>query len=174
MNRVILLTWVSWSWKTTIQERLLWEWFIRPINFSTREPRSDNELDEYVFITREQFLFKLNKWDFVEYTQYNWNFYWISKNWFNGDSPIIAIVDPLGREAIKEYLSRNGIIPECYFISIDKDTQKERLTLRWDSKDDISRREKDFNWFSPSVNCRILDWNKSVDELIWFILTNNE
>lgn len=171
MSRVVLLTWVSWSWKTTIQERLLWEWFIRPVNFSTREPRSDEELDEYVFITREQFLFKLNKWDFVEFTQYNWNFYWISKTWFDWEDSIVAIVDPLGREAIKEFLSRIGIVPECYYLNIDSDTQKKRLELRWDSIENISKRSNDFNWFSPSVNCRVLDWNKSIDENVWFILT---
>jgi guanylate kinase len=61
---------VSASGKTTLQEELLKRDWNRPYNFTTRKPRSEEELDEYVFITKEQFFEKMEKGDFLENTNY--------------------------------------------------------------------------------------------------------
>lgn len=49
------------------------------LNFTTREPRNEKELDDYVFLSKEQFLYKMEKGDFAEYTFYNGNWYGVSK-----------------------------------------------------------------------------------------------
>jgi guanylate kinase len=55
-------------------EKLLEEYphsFGRPIQYTTRKPRNDKELDIYVFLTRTQFMDKLDNGDFAEFTEYN-------------------------------------------------------------------------------------------------------
>lgn len=166
MNELLLITWVSASWKTTLQEELLRRWWSRPYNFTTREPRSDAELDEYVFLSKEQFLFKLKKWDFLEFTTYWWNFYWVSRAllW----NKISIIVDPIWRGQIIEKVYREKLPYKIktVFLEIDKKTQRERLNKRWDIEEEIKKRALDFNFFYPTPNCLILDWNLNTNELI--------
>lgn len=47
------------------------ELFKRPIQYTTRLPRDDSELDTYVFLTKPQFYTKLENGDFIEFTEYN-------------------------------------------------------------------------------------------------------
>ena len=133
-RRIIILTWVSASWKTSIQNELLNRWWKRPINFSTRKPRSDNaydvdwdldfnsdELNEYVFIDRNTFSIKMINWDFVEITQYWGNFYGVSETFLQDGSPlkkenICIILDPIGRSQLMERLIREGVPFETYYI----------------------------------------------------------
>ena len=66
---IILITGVSASWKSTLQQRLVDSWeYKKPINFTTRQPRSEAEKDDYVFIDKNIFLKKLANWDFFEHT----------------------------------------------------------------------------------------------------------
>lgn len=51
IKTVMILTWVSGSWKTTLQDKLIKEfWFTRPINYTTRLPRDKKSLDEILDI----------------------------------------------------------------------------------------------------------------------------
>ena len=47
------------------------DYFSRPIQYTTRQPRDDKELDIYVFLTQDQFFIKLANGDFAEFTEYN-------------------------------------------------------------------------------------------------------
>jgi len=47
----------------------------RPINFTTRKPRSEREKDEYVFIDEKTFMTKFANGDFLEHTNFNGNYY---------------------------------------------------------------------------------------------------
>ena len=40
-RRIVIITWVSCSGKTTLQNELLARWWNRPINFTTRKPRTE-------------------------------------------------------------------------------------------------------------------------------------
>lgn len=165
MKRLVLITGVSASWKTTLWEELLRRWWNTVINFTTRPPRNKDEVDDYVFLTKEQFLFKISKWDFLEHVIYNWNFYWISRcipKWNT-----FAIVEPEGRRQILECYN-DGIIDwklDTYFLDITPELQKERLTKRWDASEDIKKREKDFIGFQPTDNCEILNWEEDANIL---------
>ena len=158
-RRVVIITWVSWSWKTTLQNELLNKGWKRPINFTTRKPRSEKELDEYIFLDENQFLKKLKNWDFLEFTQYNWNFYWVSA--YLPEWDIAIVLDPVWRSMVSEYFSRKWIEYELYYLDINSDIQRERLEKRWDSVEDIKKRANDLKWFSPTNHCTILDWRTS-------------
>jgi len=168
-RRIVILTGVSGSWKTTLQEELLktgkWE---RPLNCTTRESRWDYELDEYLFLTKEQFFFKLEKWDFLEHTNYWWNWYWVCAS-LRVNTNIIIILDPIGREMASEFFIRNGIKFETYFLQINPDEQENRLIKRGDSKVEIVKRRNDFKWFSPTPQCKILSGNNTTECLLRLI-----
>lgn len=177
MNRIILITGVSASWKTTTQDELLKIWWKRPINFTTRQPRWDNELDEYVFLKRNQFLTKLWNGDFLENTNYWWNFYWVSKTveemykkWEN----VCIILDPIGRSQVMEYLSRKWIPYDTYYLRITPKLQEERLYDRWDDDEEVYKRKRDFEWFHPTPKCKIIDWALPVERVIELILNDGE
>lgn len=186
MRRVMIITWVSASWKTTLQEKLLERWWKRPINFTTRKPRNDFEYNEYVFLTREQFLEKLNNGDFLEFTNYWWNFYWVSnmfKTWKvegieirnNLGNDLCIILDPVWRAQVMEKLSRENIEIIDVYINISPELQRERLENRWDWEDEVIKRSNDFKWFHPTDKSIILDGSIDVDLLVWeleFIINN--
>lgn len=162
----MIITWVSWSWKTTLQQELLKRWWRRPINFTTRKPRNEEELDEYVFLNKEHFFYKLNKWDFLEFTNYNGNFYWVSNQ--NLDWNICVILDPVWREQVLEKLNRMNYNWNIILIhlNISEAEQKRRLKKRWDTEESIKIRANDFKWFSPHIKAIVLDWNLNIDDLV--------
>ena len=121
MKTLVILTWPSWSGKTTLQQELLNRWWSRPLNFTTRKPRTkerienlsssppwedflSEELDEYIFLTEWQYMKKLINWDFLEHTNWYGNWYWMSK--FLPEWDVIAILDPVGRAQVMEKAAR--------------------------------------------------------------------
>lgn len=186
MSRIKLITGVSASGKTTLQELLLQKWLNRPINFTTRPPRREEteiqlnsndyiwvdftaqELDEYVFLNREQFLKKLKNWDLLEWTNFNTYFYWVSNILPEGD--VCIVVDPIWRSQIIQYCKQRNIEYETYYLEISPELQTERLNNRGDSEKSILARQKDFDWFSPTRNCTILDWAEDPEILADIIL----
>lgn len=155
----IILTWVSWSWKTTIMEELLKDYphsFGRPIQYTTRKPRSDSELDSYVFLTKPQFFTKLENWDFIEFTEYNWNFYAISSI-IDTTRSNIFIVEPVGRASLKKYFHTHNIPYKGYYLEITEEETKNRMINRWDSVQVIEERLKDFKYFCQEIDDKVLD-----------------
>lgn len=166
-RRIVILTWVSASWKTTLQNELLNRWWVRPINFSTRKARTEDayeidedwdyysdELLEYVFLDKKTFARKLINGDFIESTQYWWNLYWVSKHSFlEWDKDLIVILDPVWRAQVMEALTRMWVPFETYFIHIDENTQLDRLSNRWDAEEEIIKRKRDFDWFHLTNKC---------------------
>lgn len=170
-NNIVLLTGDSASWKTTLLEVLYERGWKRVINFTTRKPRSDEELDDYVFITKDQFETKLKNGDFLENVEYNWNYYAISK--FIPEWDIAIIVEPNWRKQIMEAHKEWKLAWKLttYFLSVDKELQRERLTRRWDDPVDIEKRMKDN--FKPTETCIILNWAEDTKLLATLIENNN-
>lgn len=158
MNKLVIITWVSWSWKTTLQDEMLNRGWKRPINFTTREPRWEHELDEYVFLTEEQFFFKMKEWDFLEHTNYNWTWYWVGKHLPEWN--VCIVLDPVWRSQVLEKVAREWLKyeVETIYIDISEDIQELRLKNRWDLEDQIERRKSDFKWFAPTSKCKVVDW----------------
>lgn len=170
-KNIVILTWVSASWKTTLQEELQKRGWKHPINFTTRKPRNDAELDNYVFITKEQFTKKLVKWDFLEYTIFNDNFYWVS-NTLTQNNKYIIILDPIWRAQVMEKLARKWQKPITFYLWIDESIQYDRLNKRWTTIEEINERMKDNLWFHPTPDCIHLDWNWSIKTLADIIEQN--
>lgn len=164
MKKQIILTGVSWSWKTTVMEKIFQQfkettW--KPIQFTTRKPRSDSELDQYVFLTREQFYTKLDNWDFMEWTEYNWNLYAVSR-YFDTSVSNVFIVEPAWKAQLIKHFLTEGIPYASFYIHISADVAKERMMNRGDSVGNIEKRLKDFLYFSHNENDIILDWEMSI------------
>jgi guanylate kinase len=167
MNRFVVLTWVSWSWKTEIQKGLIKKGFKKPINFTTRKPRGDYEKDEYVFLTEEQYFKKLVDWILLEHTNSYWNWYWVSSYLPEGD--ICVVLDTVGRSQLIEKYWRGELWDydfQTYFIDISAETQLERLKKRGDSEEEINKRKKDFYWINSSGSCNLISWEGSVKDIV--------
>ena len=164
---IILVTGVSASWKTTLQHKLLERWYKRPINFTTRQPRSEAEKDEYVFVDNKIFLKKLANWDFFEHTTYWWNFYWVSNLTEKQikDNNYVIVVDWIWRAQIQQKLALMWIKPLLVYLTISRDKQLERLEDRRLSVKEILSRTIDNDWFYPTPDSLILDWTRNIDTL---------
>jgi len=147
----IILTGVSGSGKTTLMEQLLKIFpndTCMPIQFTTRKPRDDSELDSYVFLTKEQFYRKMENWDFMETTQYNWEMYGVSA-FFNKEKSNVYIVEPAWRAQLQRHFLINNVPFATFFIGIDKETARERMINRGDTVSSIEKRLIDFSYFTP-------------------------
>ena len=140
---------------------MLQNWWKRPINFTTRSPRNDAELDEYVFLDKHTYAEKLVRGDFLEVTNYGGNWYWVSTSIPEWD--VCVILDWIGREQVHQKVI-NGILEkyELFFVymNISEEVQKERLLKRWDSSEEVIKRKKDFEWFFPSPKSVIMNWEE--------------
>lgn len=168
---LVTITWVSWSGKSTLQSQLVnsqgWK---KPINFTTRKPRSDREKDEYVFLTEDQYFTKLKNWDFAEYIKYGDNYYAISKylsDWVN-----CMVVDPVGRAVFQKYCAERDIPIFSILIEISEDLQEYRLGfLRRESVSEIEKRKRDFIYMKNTGDYDlVLDWSKPIEKLEDIIL----
>lgn len=129
-----------------------------------------DEFEEYVFINPKNFLRKLRKWDFLETSSWYWDFYWVSK--YLPEWDICVILDPIWRDQVLAKYARwelNWYEIRTIFININKITQKNRLKSRWDGKDQVRKRWKDFDWVFPTPECKVIDWTANIEELIKII-----
>ena len=165
-KKVLILSGVSASWKSSIAEVLKKEYgFSQPIQFTTRKARTDTELDEYVFLTKNTYFTKLNNGDFANFQLYNGNFYAISKYFPEGNS--LIIVDTIGKLQLEKFLKENGVETKSIYVEIDKPTMVERLALlRRSTVDEIRKREKDFLYFNPTGYDYVVDGARHIDTVV--------
>lgn len=126
-----------------------------------------------MFLTRSQFATKLMNWDFFEYVNYGKEWYAESK-YFEEDGDYVIIQTPMGKLISEEYLKPRNIKTLSVFLKIQKETQEKRLSQRWDSESEISRRKRDdlsHTWYDL-----VIDWEKPTEiiaeEIISFLNTN--
>lgn len=164
-NKLLLITWVSASGKTTLQDELIKRGWSRPTNFTTRKPRSESELDEYVFLSKKRYMYLLEYWAFLDFTNWYWNWYAVSNTLPPGN--VCIILDPTGREQVLQKLARtkHNYDIKCIYLDIDKKTQFERLKKRWDTLEQIKIRSDDFKFFSPNSKSEIIDWKEDTNIL---------
>lgn len=115
------------------------------ISMTSRSPRGQEENGkEYFFVTREEFEENISKNNFLEYAEYNGNYYGTPKHkieeYLNMGIDVILIIEIQGALQIKE------LIPEALFIFImppSMEELKKRLIARGtDSPDKIISRFK--------------------------------
>lgn len=164
MKDLVIITGGSGSWKTSLQNRLMEKYgYIKPANFTTREPRSEAELDDYVFLNKNTYLEKLWAWDFIWANRYNWNMYWTGL--FDAEK-VCIVLNPVGREdAIQQIASSWEYNITCIYLNITKKLQKERLQKRGDEPSDIKKRQKDLDYFAPNKGSLVYNWAEDTNSL---------
>lgn len=175
MSLLIISSPSAWG-KTTLKDELVRRWWKSALSFTTRKPRSEREKDEYVFLTKRQFFDKLENWDFLEHTQFNWENYGVSKTLPEGN--VVIVLDPVGRNQVMEQYARTGERLHTLYLDISPELQLERLEERRMSVIDIKARQKDFDWMSPTKFCMEMDWDEDValiaDEVEESIFSNTQ
>lgn len=141
------------------------EEFALPLQYTTRKPRNDWELDQYIFLNYELFLKKLINGDFIEYICYNKELYAVGK-YFDSNKSNVFIAEPVGREALIKYFKINNIPFVDFYMEIDEEMMIHRLGFsRRESQYVINERLEDFKYFHPLASSEILDWTVSPERL---------
>jgi guanylate kinase len=147
-GRLIIFSAPSGAGKTTIVKHLLTKYQDRiafSISASTREPRS-NELDgkDYYFITKEEFLHRIAKKEFVEFEEvYSGTFYGtlrseIQRIWDSGKA-VIFDIDVIGGLHLKRKFKEQALA--IFVQAPDMETLVERLRGRGtDSEEKLKER----------------------------------
>lgn len=144
-NTVALITGPSASGKSTLQKDLINMGWGKPANFTTREPRSNEELDEYVFIDAATFAQKAAMGDFSEITQYAGNLYAMTR-FFDEDKKLAIIVDPVGKAALEAFFTKAGRKYFTVWIDCAEHVRLSRLLERGTSVKGIKERMEDAEW----------------------------
>lgn len=173
----ILLIWPSWSGKTSIQEYLIKNyWFTKPLNATSRSPRSENaydvdvnwdfknsEMDTYLFLTKDQFERKMRNWDFAEFNMYNWDYYG-TLNQIDYTKNNVIVIDPVWAESLIKKFLLDWVDYKTFFIDITEEVQEHRLWFkRRESISTINERKLDFKYFDKDRYDVVLDWEDEIE-----------
>lgn len=143
----LLITGPSASGKSTLQEELISNFgWTKPINFTTRKKRAERELDEYVFLTEDQFAAKARRGHFAEFMEYGGNLYGMTKH-IDLSSNNAIIVDPVGKASFEKFFRLNRIPFVSLFISVPVEVMKRRLFERRVNVTEERARMDDLLWF---------------------------
>lgn len=139
----------SASGKTEIVNNLISKYNMKKmVTYTTRSMRP-NEVNgiDYHFISKNDFLKKIDEGFFLEYVIYNGNYYGTSISSLSSEK--VVIVEASGLKAyIKEAKDKIKIV----FVKCDKDIRKKRMIERLDKMDVISKRlENDDNIFNNKI-----------------------
>ncbi len=106
------------------------------VTTTTRKIRV-NEVNgiDYHFLSVEEFKNKIENNEFIEYVNYNNNFYGTEKRNINDSTCLI--IEPSGLKAFKE-LNDDHIV--SFFLYSSKEKRKERMIKRLDNIEDINKR----------------------------------
>ena len=136
---MIVLTGASASGKTVtaldLQKR---HNLVKAITTTTREKRvGETDGVEYFFVTKEEFLKRLNENKFVEHSVYNGNYYGCGIDQVSDNK--IVVLDPNGLHSFLKLKDKNIV---SFLLIANENTRKERMCSRGDKKENIEQRIK--------------------------------
>ncbi|ELA42567.1 uncharacterized protein VICG_00319 [Vittaforma corneae ATCC 50505] len=176
-SKFLVITGPSGAGKTTVIEYLLKvPLFELSVSYTTREPRKD-EIDGkyYFFISKEEFERKIAENFFVEYVEFNGNYYGTPHKSLEEDKIVILDIELGGLRFFKQ---RN---PRSFFclIKVDRSTMEKRLLKRVYSnfegdlqvdEDDFKKRMCSFDLFNEVEQQfefnKIIDNSKSIENTL--------
>lgn len=145
---MIILIGPSASGKTEIAKALIEKFnFKKFVTTTTRLPRI-NEVNnvDYHFISIDEFKKKIEENAFIEYVNYNGNYYGTTYEEINDFK--VLILEPKGLKKFKS-LKNQKIV--SFYIDASKATRKERMIERKDDLKEINERiAKDDSYFAPA------------------------
>jgi len=163
---MILLVGASASGKTVTALDLQKRYgLVKAVTTTTREKRiGETDGIEYFFISKEEFLKRLNEGKFVEHSLYNDNYYGCGID--QVDDNKIVVLDPNG---LHSFLKLNNEHIVSFLLIADEKTRHERMVSRGDKQENISMRLKnDVNDFSLNkigkVDYIIHTENKTIEQ----------
>lgn len=158
----LILVGPSASGKSSIQRWLLENaGFVKPVNFTTREPRNDSELDEYVFLDVDQFVKKLRRGHFIEHTVYNKNFYGITK-FLDLDKHNCIVADPIGLAQLQKHFRLENVPFATGYVEVSPEVQDKRLQERRLNWHEVKARKDDLKWFPFATYSFTVDGEGSI------------
>ena len=164
---MIVLSGASASGKTEVAKVLASKYgIVKVITTTTRKMRI-HEADgvDHFFVSNERFLEMIKEEKFVEWTEYNGNFYGSTKDQIQDNKCVV--IDPVGLKAYSQLKDRNVV---TFFLESEEETRYKRMLQRGDTVESASRRIiNDRTAFARSNICKV-DYNidsehYSVDEV---------
>ena len=167
---LVILSGVSGAGKDTIKKELIkrMDNVISLPSFTSRQPREGEEEGvQYHFITREEFLEKINNDEFYEYDLHHNNYYGTSRKLMNekiqSGKIIVKDIEVNGTENLLQLLKdETKIVP--IFLKVEREELKRRLIARGDSLTD------------EEIELRLsrLDYEESKMNLYDYVIKNND
>ena len=164
---MLILVGPSASGKTEVVKKRISEHNMKKlVTYTSRSMRVGevNHID-YHFLDKEEFKSKIADGFFLEYVEYNGNYYGTS---FEGlDPDKVVILEPSG---LKHYIREAKELIKICYITCDKEIRKERMIKRGDDIESIKKRlVSDDVIFNSELN-DLADWviydkDYSLDEL---------
>ncbi len=162
---IIVLIGESASGKSTIEKMIVKKGFNKIVSYTTR-PIRPNETDgvDYHYISKEEFLNKLQNGFFAEYTIYNSWYYGIAIPDCKDDS--VVVVEPHGFRQLKK-IERLNII--SFYIKVDERERLIRMVKRGDNLLEVFRRifsdQGVFQFIDQEVDY-VIDNNKNINDSV--------
>lgn len=143
------------------------------VTYTSRNPRI-NEIDgvDYHFLTKDEFLKRIDEGFFIEYVQYNGNFYGTSYQDLSSDK--VVILEPSG---VLTYLKKAKDLVKVCYLRTPISARLERMQFRGDDMEVIKQRiesddlifneeiEKHADWVIDSVNISMDDMTEKIYRL---------
>ena len=153
---MIVLSGASASGKTEVAKLLASKYGIVKVITTTTRTMRIHETDgvDYFFVSNERFLEMIKEDRFVEWTEYNGNFYGSTKDQIQDNKCVV--IDPVGLKAYSQLKGRNVV---TFFLESEEDTRYKRMLQRGDSVESASRRiMNDRTAFARCNICKV-DYN---------------
>ena len=171
LKNMIVLSGPSASGKTEVAKLLMQKYGIKRVITTTTRAMRKGEVDgiDYYFVTKERFQEMINEGLFVEYTNYNGNFYGSLKSEV-ADNKVIAI-EPNGMRA---YIALNDPHIIVFYLDVCEKVRRERMLMRGDAPEAVEQRIKEdkvrFEKGNlPSVDVLVDSQNYNQDEVSDYI-----
>ena len=164
---MIVLSGASASGKTEAAKMLMAKYGIQKAITTTTRPMRVHEVDgrDYFFVSQEKFNQLIKEDKFVEYTNYNGNYYGSTKDQIANDR--VVVID---LEGLKSYSRLNDKRIVTFYLSTCEEIRYKRMLERGDKEEDAKRRiENDRRVFDhnqiPNVDYKIDSENRSIEEV---------
>ena len=164
---MIVLSGASASGKTEAAKMLMAKYGIQKAITTTTRPMRVHEVDgrDYFFVSKEKFNQLIKEDKFVEYTNYNGNYYGSTKDQIANDR--VVVID---LEGLKSYSRLNDKRIVTFYLSTCEEIRYKRMLERGDKEEDAKRRiENDRKVFDnnqiPDVDYKIDSENRSIEEV---------
>ncbi len=183
---VLILTWASGTWKTSITQNLCNNFWYKLYSwYTTREKREwEIHKKDYFFLTVDKFLQIKNMLFWDDWTNtYNWNYYWLSKyavkHKVNKYKDLIILPNWVTvAEEIYKFIKNYQKQIVWIHLYTDKKTLEQRLNRRWEMDIETRLNFWDSIWIVNSKNTINIEVSKKlkevVKEIIWILNLNQK